>query len=53
MNLEMRTTDDFITSKSSCRHFGSETLFENIHLEIATKSRIALVGRNGAGKSTF
>ncbi|WP_417632112.1 ABC-F family ATP-binding cassette domain-containing protein [Enterococcus faecalis] len=35
------------------RHFGSETLFENIHLEIATKSRIALVGRNGAGKSTF
>ncbi|WP_338366742.1 ATP-binding cassette domain-containing protein, partial [Enterococcus faecium] len=35
------------------RHFGSETLFENIHLEIATKRRIALVGRNGAGKSTF
>ena len=36
MNLEMRTTDDFITSKVA-RHFGSETLFENIHLEIATK----------------
>lgn len=35
------------------RHFGSETLFENIHLEIATKSRIALVGRNGAGIDFF
>lgn len=35
------------------RHFGAETLFENIHMEISTKGRIALVGRNGAGKSTL
>ena len=32
------------------RYFGAETLFENIQMEISTNSRIALVGRNGAGK---
>lgn len=35
------------------RYFGADTLFENIHLEIASKGRIGLVGRNGAGKSTL
>lgn len=35
------------------RHFGADILFENIHLEIASKARIGLVGRNGAGKSTL
>lgn len=34
-------------------YFGADTLFENIHLEIASKGRIGLVGRNGAGKSTL
>ena len=35
------------------RLFGAEVLFENINLEIASHSRIALVGRNGAVKSTL
>lgn len=35
------------------RHFGAETLFKNIQLDIDEKSRIALVGRNGVGKSTL
>lgn len=35
------------------RHFGSDILFENIHIEIQDRSRIALVGKNGAGKSTL
>lgn len=35
------------------RHFGADTLFDNIQMEISTNSRIALVGRNGAGKSTL
>lgn len=35
------------------RYFGAETLFENLHLEVASKARIGLVGRNGAGKSTL
>ncbi|MDH6364719.1 ATP-binding cassette subfamily F protein 3 [Enterococcus sp. PF1-24] len=35
------------------RFFGADCLFQNIHLEISSGARIALVGRNGAGKSTF
>lgn len=35
------------------RYFGADTLFENIHLEVASKARIGLIGRNGAGKSTL
>ncbi|MBO0411555.1 ABC-F family ATP-binding cassette domain-containing protein [Enterococcus hulanensis] len=35
------------------RYFGADTLFENIHLEVASKARIGLVGRNGVGKSTL
>ncbi|MGK0550798.1 ABC-F family ATP-binding cassette domain-containing protein [Enterococcus faecalis] len=35
------------------RHFGADTLFENIHMEIHSNGRIGLVGRNGAGKSTL
>ncbi|MEM0950526.1 MAG: ABC-F family ATP-binding cassette domain-containing protein [Cyanobacteria bacterium P01_H01_bin.74] len=33
--------------------FGSFTLFSDLTLEITTKSRLGLVGRNGAGKSTI
>lgn len=35
------------------RLFGAEVLFENIHLEIHSRGRIGLVGRNGVGKSTL
>lgn len=35
------------------RRFGSETLFENIQITIQHNSRLALVGRNGTGKSTL
>ena len=35
------------------RHFGAEVLFENIHLEISTGARVALVGRNGSVKSNL
>ncbi|AEB30459.1 putative ABC transporter [Carnobacterium sp. 17-4] len=35
------------------RYFGADVLFENIYLEIQDNSRIALVGRNGTGKSTL
>lgn len=35
------------------RYFGADVLFENIYLEIQENSRIALVGRNGTGKSTL
>lgn len=35
------------------RYFGADTLFENVSLDVSDKSRIALVGRNGVGKSTL
>ena len=35
------------------RLFGDEVLFDNMQIEIQDRSRIALVGRNGTGKSTF
>lgn len=35
------------------RLFGDEVLFDNIQLEVQDNSRIALVGRNGVGKSTL
>lgn len=35
------------------RYFGADILFKNVSLTIQEKSRIALVGRNGVGKSTL
>lgn len=35
------------------RYFGADTLFENVSLDVSDNSRIALVGRNGIGKSTL
>lgn len=35
------------------RSFSGEVLFDNINLQVDEKDRIALVGRNGVGKSTL
>ena len=35
------------------KHFGSETLFENITFEVAENDKIGLIGINGAGKTTL
>ncbi len=35
------------------RSFAGEVLFDNISLQVDERDRIALVGKNGAGKSTF
>jgi len=34
-------------------HFGSQVIFDDISANISTRDRIALAGRNGAGKTTF
>ena len=34
------------------RSFAGEVLFDNINLQVDERDRIALVGKNGAGKST-
>ena len=33
--------------------FGAETVLEEINFEIKEKDKIAIVGRNGSGKTTF
>ena len=33
--------------------YGAETILEEINFEIKEKDKIAIVGRNGSGKSTF
>ena len=35
------------------KHFGAETILNNIKLEVKSNDRIAIVGRNGSGKSTL
>ncbi|GAA0356202.1 ABC-F family ATP-binding cassette domain-containing protein [Alkalibacterium iburiense] len=42
-----------LQTQKIARHFGAETLFDNVSLEIKDSSKIGLVGRNGAGKTTL
>ena len=35
------------------KHFGEQSLFDNVTFQVSTDSRLALVGRNGCGKSTL
>lgn len=36
-----------------CKEFNGEVLFENISFDINSKDKIALIGKNGTGKSTL
>lgn len=45
--------DEVFTLKELAMSFGERTLFEGVNLEVAGGERIALLGDNGAGKSTF
>lgn len=45
--------DDFYSVEKLSKSFGEQALFENLELSIKAGDRIALLGDNGAGKSTF
>lgn len=47
------TTDSMISIQNLTKSFGREVLFENVDLVIHKGSKIALVGKNGTGKTTF
>lgn len=42
----------YAISKAS-KSFGADTIFENVNFEIKNNEKIAIVGRNGCGKTTF
>lgn len=42
-----------LESKGLSKKMGSETLFKDVDLFVGPRSRIALIGQNGCGKSTF
>ena len=35
------------------KYYGAQTVFENIQFEIRNTEKIALIGRNGCGKTTL
>ena len=45
--------DEALVVSDLKKSFGERTLFDNINLEVAGGERIALLGDNGTGKSTF
>lgn len=48
-----KSADYLITIKGLRKQLGSTILFEDAELRIKPEDKIALVGKNGAGKSTF
>ena len=45
--------DEMLTIKNLSKAFGERTLFSDVEMEVAGGERIALLGDNGTGKSTF
>ena len=45
--------DEVMTVKNLSKGFGDRTLFSNVEMEVVGGERIALLGDNGTGKSTF
>jgi len=48
-----RSGDDVLQVKNIWKSFGSQDILKGIDLHIRSKERVALVGSNGSGKSTF
>ncbi len=57
MNLEMEVADrsgkDVLVMKGVNKSFGQQLLFQDAHLHIQFRERVAMVGENGTGKSTL
>ncbi|MCL2368138.1 MAG: ABC-F family ATP-binding cassette domain-containing protein [Oscillospiraceae bacterium] len=45
--------DELLVIKNLSKHFDGRTLFSDVNLDITGGERIALIGDNGTGKSTF
>ena len=53
LNLPNLPTDTMISIQDLSKRFERENLFENLNLVIHPKEKIAFVGKNGSGKTTF
>lgn len=51
--IEWSTTMILLQANQVSRRFADRTLYENVSFSIQTHDRVALVGRNGTGKSTL
>ncbi len=48
-----RTGDDVLTVKNLKKSFDGRTLFEGLNLHLRAGDRVAVIGKNGTGKSTL
>lgn len=48
-----KTGNDIIEIKNLSKYYNEKKLFENINLTVTNNEKIAIIGKNGIGKSTF
>lgn len=48
-----KTGNDIIEVKNLSKYFGDKKIFENINLSVTNNEKIAIIGHNGIGKTTF
>ncbi|GAA0604298.1 ABC-F type ribosomal protection protein [Virgibacillus siamensis] len=51
--MNKRSGKDVVTMKDVCKSYGELQLFTNINMFVRFKERIAIIGKNGCGKSTI
>lgn len=52
-NIELKTTNFDLVIKNLEFSYSNNKIFENLNLFIKEKSKIAIIGKNGSGKTTF
>ncbi|MCT7649455.1 ABC transporter ATP-binding protein/permease [Aliarcobacter butzleri] len=52
-NIELKTTNFDLNIKNLKFSYSNNKIFENLNLFIKERSKIAIIGKNGAGKTTF
>lgn len=52
-NIELKTTNFDLNIKNLEFSYSNNKIFENLNLFIKERSKIAIIGKNGAGKTTF
>jgi len=49
----MTGQDNLLSTRGACKVFGQFVALNNVDFDLPTGEKHALIGRNGAGKSTF